>query len=218
MMPYYAMIRLPGETRMEFVNMIPFTPQKKEFDMKAWLVARCDLPHYGERIVYTLTNTAEVKGPKHVENLITSKLSETFLKLTIGNVVMRSSLQFIPLDEGIFHVEAIYQKPDTGEETEKEDEEARRPMLVNIAVAADGKLGHAPLFSEAVKQAIQVGQKIDESQTDETTDEEKEPTLIERFEELLKTMEEFRKALNAKENEDGQAAPKNTEKKKKKQN
>ena len=205
MMPYYAMIRLPGETRMEFVNMIPFTPQKKEFDMKAWLVARCDLPHYGERIVYTLTNTAEVKGPKHVENLITSKLSETFLKLTIGNVVMRSSLQFIPLEESIFHVEAIYQKPDTGQETEKEDEEARRPMLVNIAIAVNGKLGHAPLFSEAVKQAIQVGQKIDESNTDETsTDEEKEPTLSEQFEVLMKAVEDFGKALKAQENGNGQ--------------
>ena len=136
MMPYYSMIRLPGETKMEFVNMIPFTPKKKEFDMKAWLVARCDPPHYGERIVYILTNTDEVKGPKHVENLITSKLSKLFRELSSGNIVMRSGLQFIPLDEGIFHVEAIYQKPDSGQETEKQDDEsAKRPMLVNIAVA-----------------------------------------------------------------------------------
>ena len=205
MMPYYAMIRLPGEERMEFVNMIPFTPQRREFDMKAWLVARCDLPHYGERIVYTLTNTAEVKGPKHVENLITSKLSETFLKLTIGNVVMRSSLQFIPLDEGIFHVEAIYQKPDTGQETEKEEDEgARRPMLVNIAVAANGKLGHAPLFSEAVKQAVQVGQKIEEADSKEPVNGEKEPTLSEQFDVLMKAVEEFGKALAAAENGNGQ--------------
>ena len=220
MMPYYAMIRLPGETRMEFVNMIPFTPPEKEFDMKAWLVARCDPPHYGERIVYTLNNTTEVKGPKHVENLITSKLSETFLKLTIGNVVMRSSLQFIPLDKGIFHVEAIYQKPDTGQETEKEEDEgARRPMLVDIAVAANGKLGHDPLFSEAVKQAVQVGQRIDdESDTNEATEatgEEKEPTLAELYEDVQKAMEAFGKALKAQENRNAKKAPAKAAKKKK---
>ena len=215
MMPYYAMIRLPGETHMEFVNMIPFTPPEKEFDMKAWLVARCDPLHYGERIVYMLNNTPEVKGPKHVEALITGGLSETFLKLSTGNVVMRSSLHSIPLEEGIFHVEAIYQKPDTGKKGDKKgDVGIKRPTFKQVVVVANGTLASDPIFSEAVIKAVEVGQKTVESNTDETTNGEKEPTLAERFEVLAKAIEEFGKALKAEQNGKGQGTPKNAGKKK----
>ncbi len=155
MMPYYAMMRLPGEERMEFVNMIPFTPQKKEFDMKAWLVARCDQPNYGERIVYTITNIPEVKGPKHVENLITLKKSQDFLGWFTGSIVMRGSLQFIPLDQGIFFVEAIYQKPDAGIIAEnKEEEQPNRPLLKDIAVVANDSLASDPNFINAVRKQL----------------------------------------------------------------
>ena len=196
MMPYYAMIRLPGEEHMEFVNMIPFTPPEKEFDMKAWLVARCDHPNYGKRIAYTFTNTPEVKGPKHVENLITLKKSKYFLEKTTGSVVMRSSLQFIPLDEGVFFVEAIYQKPDTGKNTEtEEDQQGKRPMLVDVAVVANDTLASDPSFYVAVNKAVEVGQKIDESNTNGTIGEEKEPTIAERLEEFRKAHEEAGKAL-----------------------
>ena len=52
MMPYYAMLKLPGETQSEFVGVIPFTPPGKVKQLKAWMVARCDQPNYGDRIVY----------------------------------------------------------------------------------------------------------------------------------------------------------------------
>jgi uncharacterized membrane protein (UPF0182 family) len=207
MMPYYAMIKLPGEERMEFVNMIPFTPYKKELDMKAWMVVRCDDPHYGERIVYTLNNTPEVKGPKHVEDLITSRLSEEFLKLQTSNVVIRGSLYFIPLEEGIIYVESIYQKPDTAEDTEKnEDERPKRPTLVNIVTAANDNIAYDPIFTKSVRKAIEVGLQIEVADTEEPVNGEKEPTLSEQFEVLVKTMEDFGKALKAAENGNGQNA------------
>ena len=34
MMPYYVMLKLPGEEKVEFVNMVPFTPPRKENFMK----------------------------------------------------------------------------------------------------------------------------------------------------------------------------------------
>lgn len=204
MMPYYAMIRLPGESRMEFVNMIPFTPKKKEHDMKAWLVARCDPPDYGERIVYTLNNTPEVKGPKHAENLITSGLSNKFLSLSTGNLVMRSSLQFIPLDDGILYVESIYQKPDTSEDTDgKQDGGASRPFLKDVVVVANDVIGSDPSFSKALRKAVEIGIEADQSGAIETTpngENGEELNLAEQFEILLKAVEEFGKALKSAEN------------------
>lgn len=192
MMPYYAMIRLPGEERMEFVNMIPFTPSKKELNMKAWLVARCDPPHYGQRVVYTLTNTPEIKGPKHVEDLITSDLSKTFLEAITGNVVMRSGLYFIPLDEGIFYVEAIYKKPDAGEQADKKkDERPKRPMLLEVAVVANDILASDVSFHTAVKKVVEVGQKLTPASRDDATNKEKEPTLSEQLEEFMKSYKEL---------------------------
>ncbi len=218
MMPYYAMIRMPGEEDLEFVNMIPFTPYQKEFDMKAWFVVRCDAPHYGERIVYTLNNTPDVKGPKHVEDLITSELSEDFLKLQSGNVVMRGGLYFIPLKEGIIYVEAIYQKPDTAEETEKkENERPKRPILKAVVTAANDNVATDPNFSESVRKAVEVGLKnVETSTVDIVTNEEEEPTALDRLEVLAQALDDLRKTLQAEQNGNGQkAVPKNTGNKKK---
>ena len=67
MMPYYAVLQLPGEEKAEFVNVIPFTPPDKEKRLQAWMVARCDQPNYGQRIVYILPDGADVAGPTQVE-------------------------------------------------------------------------------------------------------------------------------------------------------
>ena len=227
MMPYYAMIRLPGEENLEFVNLIPFTPFQKEFDMKAWMAVRCDYPHYGQRIVYTLNNTPEVKGPKHVEDLITSQLSEKFLKLQTGNEVIRGGLYFIPLEEGIIYVESIYQKPDTAENTDsKEVERPKRPMLEDIVTAANDNLASDPVFAESVRKALEVGQKIDDTSLEETftTDKEQEPTLSEQINLLIQSLEELKKAAKLIENgndkvvQKGQAAPKKAGNRKKNNN
>ena len=47
MEPYYMIMRLPGETRAEFVLMLPMVPSQRE-NMIAWLAARCDPPEYGK--------------------------------------------------------------------------------------------------------------------------------------------------------------------------
>ena len=74
MMPYYAMLKLPGEDKVEFVNMIPFTPPKRERLLQGWLVARCDPPHYGERIVYVLPGRCGYRGARpRLKTLLTKR-------------------------------------------------------------------------------------------------------------------------------------------------
>ena len=51
MQPYYTIMKLPGESSAEFIQMLPFTPRQKD-NMAAWMVARSDGEHYGKLVVF----------------------------------------------------------------------------------------------------------------------------------------------------------------------
>ena len=156
MMPYYAMLKLPGEEKMEFVNVIPFTPPRKVNYMKAWMVARCDAPHYGQRIVYILSDQVSVEGPKQVEDDINKHLSRSFLEWEKANDVIRGNLHVIPIEEGIFYVEPIYTVPKKdaqAEEDNSNDPVQNRPKLEAVVVKAANKaLAWDTSFEGAIQQ------------------------------------------------------------------
>jgi uncharacterized membrane protein (UPF0182 family) len=66
MVPYYIIMRLPGETQAEFFIMIPMVPSRRD-NMIAWLAARCDAPDYGKLIVYEFPKERLVCGPFQIE-------------------------------------------------------------------------------------------------------------------------------------------------------
>ncbi len=47
MEPYYTMMTLPGESKAEFIQMLPFTPRRRD-NLASWMVARSDGEHYGK--------------------------------------------------------------------------------------------------------------------------------------------------------------------------
>ena len=49
--PYYTIMRVPGESREEFVLLTLFNPARRD-NMIAWLAARSDPPNYGRLIVF----------------------------------------------------------------------------------------------------------------------------------------------------------------------
>ena len=51
MEPYYAIMRLPGERRVEYIQMLPFTPRQKD-NLAAWMVAKSDGDQYGRLVVF----------------------------------------------------------------------------------------------------------------------------------------------------------------------
>jgi uncharacterized membrane protein (UPF0182 family) len=51
MQPYYTIMRLPGEPGAEFIQMLPFTPRRRD-NLAAWLVAQSDGEHYGKLRVF----------------------------------------------------------------------------------------------------------------------------------------------------------------------
>ena len=154
MMPYYAMIQLPGEDRTEFVNIVPFTPPDKEKRLKAWMVTRCDEPHYGECIVYTLDT--DVPGPTQVEEDINKEIGQKQVGWRETNDVIRGNLLIIPVKDALFYVEAIYlqaKKPKAkkGEKVEINENQPLRPKLEMVIVkAGSSELGTAKTFDEAL--------------------------------------------------------------------
>ena len=208
MMPYYAMLKLPGEEKAEFVNMVPFTPPKKDNFMKGWLVARCDPPHYGERIVYTLQEP-NVKGPKHVEDDITknTELAKLFRDLRANNDIIPGNMHVIPIDEGIFYFKPIFVKPkmkkgnNGTEEVDPTDPIRDLPTLKTVVVkAADRELA---ADISPINALIQIFLDQPSNTTTDVDNVEQEPSLVEQFEQLKKALEDFGKALLAKENGNG---------------
>ncbi len=149
MVPYYAILKLPGEEKSEFVNMIPFTPPKRVKLMNAWLVARSDAEHYGKLIVYTLPEQEIVLGPKQVEDDIETALAnEVWFKSSDekGSQVIRGNLLVIPVEDALFYVEPIYLKP----------KGSNRAKLQVVVVRAGDKLAYAETW-EALRKIFGVG-------------------------------------------------------------
>ena len=110
MEPYYTIMRLPEETREEFILLLPFTPSNKN-NMSAWMAARCDAPHYGKLIVYNFPKQSLVYGPQQIEARINQD-TEISKQLSLwnqgGSQVIRGSLLAIPIEKSILYVEPLY--------------------------------------------------------------------------------------------------------------
>ena len=65
----HIVMTLPGETKAEYVYMVPFTPRGKD-NLAAWMVARNDGAEYGKLRVYFLPRQTLAFGPTQIENRI----------------------------------------------------------------------------------------------------------------------------------------------------
>jgi len=110
MKPYYIIIKLPEEEREQFFLMIPFTPSKKD-NMIGWLAARCDLPNYGNLLVYKLPKERLVYGPMQIEARVDQQ-TEISRELSLwgqkGSRVIRGNLLAIPISDTFIYVEPVY--------------------------------------------------------------------------------------------------------------
>ncbi len=116
MEPYYTIMRLPGEKREEFVLLLPFTPNKKD-NMRAWLAARSDPPHYGKLIALDFPKAKLVYGPKQIDARIDQ---DAFISQQLslwgqrGSQVIRGSLLAIPIEKSLLYVQPLYLAAEKG--------------------------------------------------------------------------------------------------------
>ncbi|MBI3735417.1 UPF0182 family protein, partial [Candidatus Sumerlaeota bacterium] len=110
MSPYYTIMRLPGETKEEFIQMLPFAPKGKE-NLAAWMAVRSDGEHYGKLLVYRFPKGKLVFGPNNIIARINQ--DETISpQITLwnqhGSEVGFGTLLVIPIGESLIYVLPLY--------------------------------------------------------------------------------------------------------------
>jgi len=114
--PYYTIMRLPGESREEFILLLPFTPVRRD-NMIAWLAARSDPPNYGKLLLFDFPKGKLVFGPRQIEARIDQ---DAFISQQItlwsqaGSQVIRGSLLAIPIEESLLYVQPLYLAAERG--------------------------------------------------------------------------------------------------------
>ena len=110
MQPYYTIMRLPGQSGAEFIQMLPFTPRRKD-NLAAWLVARSDGEHYGHLMVFEFPKQKVVFGPRQVVARI-SQDEVIAPQITLwnqqGSEVIWGTLMVIPIEESLIYVRPLY--------------------------------------------------------------------------------------------------------------
>jgi uncharacterized membrane protein (UPF0182 family) len=110
MQPYYTIMTLPGEKNPEFIQMLPFTPRRKD-NLAAWLVARSDAAHYGEVRIFQFPKQKVVFGPRQVVARINQDQTispQITLWNQQGSQVTWGTLMVIPIEESLIYVRPLY--------------------------------------------------------------------------------------------------------------
>jgi uncharacterized membrane protein (UPF0182 family) len=141
--PYYTIMRLPGETKEEFILLLPFTPNKRD-NMRAWLAARSDPPHYGKLTALNFPKAKLIYGPKQIDAridqdpVISQQLS---LWNQRGSQVIRGSMLAIPIEASLLYVQPLYLAAEKGS----------LPELKRVIVA----FGNQIAMEETLEQAVE---------------------------------------------------------------
>jgi hypothetical protein len=136
-------MKLPGETREEFVYMVPFTPRGKD-NLAAWMVARNDGAEYGKLRVYRLSRQTLVFGPTQIENRINQN-TEISRQVSLwdqrGSSVLWGDLLVIPIGTSLLYVQPLYLRAEGGKIPELKRVVVAYQNEVAMAETLDGALG-----------------------------------------------------------------------------
>jgi uncharacterized membrane protein (UPF0182 family) len=149
MQPNFVLMKLPGETGVEFVEILPFTPANRN-NLIGWIAGRCDGEHYGTTMVYDFPKTRLVDGPLQIEARIDQN-AQLSGQLTLwnqqGSHVIRGSLLVIPSGKALLYAEPIYLQA----------ERSPMPELRLVVLALQDKLAYGPTFEAALSSLFGVG-------------------------------------------------------------
>jgi len=132
MQPYYTIMKLPGEAAPEFIQMLPFTPARKD-NLASWMVARSDGEHYGRMLVFQFPKQKVVFGPRQIVGRINQDQSiapQITLWNQQGSEVLQGTLLVIPIEESLIYIRPLYLRSAGG----------RIPELKRVIVAHQNRI------------------------------------------------------------------------------
>jgi uncharacterized membrane protein (UPF0182 family) len=145
--PAYVLMTFPGESKLEFVSILPFTPSKRN-NMIGWIAGRSDGDSYGKLRAYHLPKTRFVDGPLQIQARIDQD-PQLSSQLTLwnqqGSKVIRGNLLVLPIDDVLLYAEPIYLQA----------ERSPMPALRLIVLATQDRLAYATTFDEALKLLLE---------------------------------------------------------------
>ncbi len=142
MQPNFVLMKLPGESGVEFVEILPFTPANRN-NLIGWIAGRSDGEHYGTAVVYNFPKTKLVDGPLQIEARIDQNAQisgQLSLWNQQGSRVRRGTLLVIPSGKALLYAEPIYLQADR----------SPMPELRLVVLALQDKLAYGPTFEAAL--------------------------------------------------------------------
>jgi uncharacterized membrane protein (UPF0182 family) len=143
MEPNFVLMKLPSETGVEFVEILPFTPANRN-NLIGWIAGRSDGAQYGNAIVYDFPKTRLVDGPLQIEARIDQN-AQLSGQLTLwnqqGSHVRRGTLLVIPCGRALLYAEPIYLQA----------ERSPMPELRLVVLALQDRLAYGPTFEAAMR-------------------------------------------------------------------
>ena len=132
MQPYYTIMKLPGEAAPEFIQMLPFTPARKD-NLASWMVARSDGEHYGRMLVFQFPKQKVVFGPRQIVARINQDQAiapQITLWNQQGSEVLQGTLLVVPIEESLIYIRPLYLRSAGG----------RIPELKRVIVAYQNQI------------------------------------------------------------------------------
>jgi uncharacterized membrane protein (UPF0182 family) len=140
--PNFVLMKLPGESGEEFVQILPFTPANRN-NLIGWIAGRSDGAQYGTSVVYNFPKTKLVDGPLQIEARIDQN-AQLSGQLTLwnqqGSHVRRGALLVIPTGRALLYAEPIYLQA----------ERSPMPELRLVVLALQDRLAYGPTFESAM--------------------------------------------------------------------
>jgi uncharacterized membrane protein (UPF0182 family) len=151
MEPYYTMMKLPGQESLEFIQMLPFTPRRRD-NLASWMVARSDGEHYGKLQVFQFPKQTLVFGPAQVVARINQDqviAPQITLWNQQGSQVIQGTLMVIPIEESLIYVRPLYLRAQNG----------RIPELTRVIVAYQNRIVMEPTLDQAIARLFGNGDR-----------------------------------------------------------
>jgi uncharacterized protein len=155
MRPYYLLTRLPGEQKLGFHLVMPFTPNGKE-NLISYMAASSDPDDYGRITLFTVDRSKTVSGPTQVNArlLANPEISSTVSLLNQqGSRVILGNLLVVPVEQSLLYVQPFFVQGSAANSF---------PLLSRVAVFYNNRIGFDESLGKAITEVIAGAESVQE--------------------------------------------------------